>query len=191
MSSANEVCNGAAKFVSGSVSAFCDLMNERAKALGCTNTHFVNPNGLPNEEHYTSAYDLAMIGRAFFANEALCKMTMTHMLHILPSERQPDDIMEVNKMELIPGGKYAYPYLVGCKTGYTDVARSTLVSCAEKDGMKLICVVMKIRLLCSTMDSVISREQTSLRRRRNIISTMRELFTAATISSEIPNRFCN
>lgn len=110
-------------------------------------------------------------------------MTMTHMLHILPSERQPDDIMEVNKMELIPGGKYAYPYLVGCKTGYTDVARSTLVSCAEKDGMKLICVVMKdenliimkIRLLCSTMDSVISREQTSLRRRRNIISTMREL----------------
>ena len=54
------------------------------------------------------------------------------MLHILPSERQPDDIMEVNKMELIPGGKYAYPYLVGCKTGYTDVARSTLVSCAEK-----------------------------------------------------------
>lgn len=51
--------------------------------------------------------------------------------------------MEVNKMELIPGGKYAYPYLVGCKTGYTDVARSTLVSCAEKDGMKLICVVMK------------------------------------------------
>mgnify|MGYP000951646665 CR=1 FL=1 len=143
MSSANEVCNGAAKFVSGSVSAFCDLMNERAKALGCTNTHFVNPNGLPNEEHYTSAYDLAMIGRAFFANEALCKMTMTHMLHILPSERQPDDIMEVNKMELIPGGKYAYPYLVGCKTGYTDVARSTLVSCAEKDGMKLICVVMK------------------------------------------------
>ena len=143
MSSANEVCNGAAKFVSGSVSAFCDLMNERAKTLGCTNTHFVNPNGLPNEEHYTSAYDLAMIGRAFFANEALCKMTMTHMLHILPSERQPDDIMEVNKMELIPGGKYAYPYLVGCKTGYTDVARSTLVSCAEKDGMKLICVVMK------------------------------------------------
>lgn len=70
-------------------------------------------------------------------------MTMTHMLHILPSERQPDDIMEVNKMELIPGGKYAYPYLVGCKTGYTDVARSTLVSCAEKDGMKLICVVMR------------------------------------------------
>ncbi len=142
--SANEVSFAVAEHISGTTwQDFGDIMNERAKELGCVDSHFVNPNGLPNEDHYTSAYDLAMIGKAFFANEALCKMTMTHMLHILPSERQPDDIMEVNKMELIPGGKYAYPYLVGCKTGYTDVARSTLVSCAEKDGMKLICVVMK------------------------------------------------
>ena len=142
--SANEVSFAVAEHISGTTwQDFGDIMNERAKELGCVDSHFVNPNGLPNEDHYTSAYDLAMIGRAFFANEALCKMTMTHMLHILPSERQPDDIMEVNKMELIPGGKYAYPYLVGCKTGYTDVARSTLVSCAERDGMKLICVVMK------------------------------------------------
>ena len=142
--SANEVSFAVAEHISGTTwQDFGDIMNERAKELGCVDSHFVNPNGLPNEEHYTSAYDLAMIGKAFFANEALCKMTMTHMLHILPSERQPDDIMEVNKMELIPGGKYAYPYLVGCKTGYTDVARSTLVSCAEKNGMKLICVVMR------------------------------------------------
>ncbi len=142
--SANEVSFAVAEHISGTTwQDFASIMNERAKELGCVDSNFVNPNGLPNENHYTSAYDLAMIGRAFFANEALCKMTMTHMLHISPSERQPDDIMEVNKMELIPGGKYAYPYLVGCKTGYTDVARSTLVSCAEKDGMKLICVVMK------------------------------------------------
>ena len=142
--SANEVSFAVAEHISGTTwQDFGPIMNERARELGCVDSHFVNPNGLPNEDHYTSAYDLAMIGRAFFANEALCKMTMTHMLHILPSERQPDDIMEVNKMELIPGGKYAYPYLVGCKTGYTDVARSTLVSCAEKDGLKLICVVMK------------------------------------------------
>ena len=142
--SANEVSFAVAEHISGTTwQDFAPIMNERAKKLGCVDSNFVNPNGLPNENHYTSAYDLAMIGKAFFANEALCKMTMTHMLHISPSERQPDDIMEVNKMELIPGGKYAYPYLVGCKTGYTDVARSTLVSCAEKDGMKLICVVMK------------------------------------------------
>ena len=142
--SANEVSLAVAEHISGGAwEDFAPIMNERAKELGCLNSNFVNPNGLPNEEHYTTAYDLAMIGRAFFANEALCKITMTRMLKIEPSEYQPDNIMEVNQMELIPSGKYAYEYLVGCKTGYTNDARSTLVSCAEKNGMKLICVVLK------------------------------------------------
>lgn len=142
--SANEVSLAVAEhIVDSDWEDFAVIMNERAKELGCLNSNFVNPNGLPNEEHVTTAYDMAMIGRAFFANEALCKITMTRMLHILPTEYQTDEKMEVNKMELIPGGKYAYEYLVGCKTGYTDAARNTLVSCAEKDGMKLICVVLK------------------------------------------------
>lgn len=142
--SANEVALAIAEhIVGGDWEDFAAIMNERAKELGCLNSNFVNPNGLPNEEHVTTAYDMAMIGRAFFANEALCKITTTRLLHILPTEYQPDEKMEVNKMELIPGGAYEYEYLVGCKTGYTDAARSTLVSCAEKDGMKLICVVLK------------------------------------------------
>ena len=142
--SANEVSLAVAEhIVGGDWEDFAAIMNERDKELGCLNSNFVNPNGLPNEEHVTTAYDMAMIGRAFFANEALCKITMTRMLHILPTEYQTDEKMEVNKMELIPGGQYEYEYLVGCKTGYTDAARSTLVSCAEKDGMKLICVVLK------------------------------------------------
>ena len=87
--------------------------------------------------------DMAMIGRAFFSNEILCNITTTRRLHIPPSDTQPDDIIEYNQMELIDGGKYEYEYLVGCKTGYTNDARSTLVSCAEKDGMKLNGVVMR------------------------------------------------
>ncbi len=142
--SANEVCLAVAEHISGGEwEDFAPIMNAKAKELGCLNSNFVNPNGLPNDEHYTTAYDLAMIGKAFFANEALCNITTTRMLHLLPTEYQPREKMEVNKMELIPGGKYAYEYLVGCKTGYTDTARSTLVSCAEKNGMKLICVVLK------------------------------------------------
>lgn len=137
--SANEVSYAVAEHISGTWDAFADLMNQRAKELGCVDSHFVNPNGLPDENHYTSAYDLAMIGRAFFANEMLCRMTTTQQLVIPKAE---EDLVEWNKMELLPGHKYAYEYLVGCKTGYTDVARSTLVSCAEKDGMKLICVVL-------------------------------------------------
>ncbi len=141
--SANEVSAAIAEHVSGTMDAFAEKMNERAKELGCIESHFVNPNGLPNDDHYTSAYDLAMIGRGFFANDLLCKISTTPMLHIPPSDHQPDDIVETNMTQLLPGRKYAYEYLVGCKTGYTNVARNCLVTCAEKNGMKLICVVLK------------------------------------------------
>ena len=141
--SANEAAYAlAAHIVGGSWRDFADIMNARAEELGCLNSHFVNPNGLPDDDHYTTAYDLAMIGRAFFANEMLCQITLTRRLEIPPSDLQPDNILELNSMQIIPGGQYAYEYLIGCKTGYTDVARNSLVSAAERDGMKLICVVL-------------------------------------------------
>ena len=118
-------------------------MNERAKELGCLNSNFVNPNGLPDENHYTTAYDLATIARAFFDNEMLSKLSRTIKLDIPASDTQPDHIIEHTKNQLLPGQKRAYEYLVGSKTGYTNAARNCLVSCAEKDGLKLICVVLK------------------------------------------------
>ena len=143
--SANEVAFAIAEHITGTTNweDFADMMNARAKELGCLNTHFVNPNGLPDENHYTTAYDLAMIGRAFFANEMLCKITLIRRLEIPASDKLPLQKLELNQMKIIPGGEYAYKYLVGCKTGYTQDARSCLVSCAEKNGMKLICVVMR------------------------------------------------
>lgn len=141
--SANEVCFACAEHITGTTwQDFGEIMNKRASELGCVDSHFVNPNGLPDPEHYTSAYDLAMIGRAFFANEMLCDISVSPRLHILPSENQPNEKIENSKNELLPGKTYAYEYLVGTKTGYTDTARHSLVTCAEKDGMKLICVVL-------------------------------------------------
>jgi len=137
--SANEVCYAVAEHIGETREGFAQMMNNRAKELGCVDSNFVNPNGLPDDNHYTSAYDLAMIGRGFFANEMLCRITTTPKL-VIPKEEE--DLIEWNQMELIPGRGYAYEYLVGCKTGYTNVARSSLVSCAEKDGLKLICVVL-------------------------------------------------
>lgn len=142
--SANEVSFGVAEHIAGdSWEAFAPIMNERAKELGCLNSNFVNPNGLPNEEHVTTVYDMAMIGRAFFENDILCQMTQMKQLHLYPTDTQPHEIWENNMMLLIPGKQYAYEGLVGCKTGYTNAARSCLVSCAERNGMKLICVVFK------------------------------------------------
>lgn len=143
IASANDAANGVAELVGGSLEGFADMMNERAKELGCTNSHFVNSNGLYDDNHYTTAHDLAVIGRAFFNNELLCKYSSTPKLHLPPTPTQPDDIIEFSKNKLYKGGDYEYKYLVGSKTGYTDEARQTLVSCAEKNGMKLICVILK------------------------------------------------
>ncbi|MBR1772215.1 MAG: D-alanyl-D-alanine carboxypeptidase [Lachnospiraceae bacterium] len=138
--SANEVSYAVAEHIGGTWDGFAQIMNDRAKELGCVDSHFVNPNGLPDADHYTSAYDLAMIGRAFFSDELLCQITTMPYLRLTKSN---GELVDANQMELLPGKKYAYEYLVGCKTGYTNDARNSLVSCAEKDGMKLICVVLK------------------------------------------------
>lgn len=143
IASANDAANGIAEFIGGSLDGFADIMNKRAEELGCTNSHFVNSNGLHDENHYTTAYDLAMIGRAFFSNELLCKYASTRRLHLEPTDTQPKDIIENSKNKLYAGMEYEYEYLVGSKTGYTDLSRQTLVSCAEKNGMKLICVILK------------------------------------------------
>lgn len=140
--SANEVANAVAEHVGGSIESFVEMMNKRAAELGCQNSHFVTTNGLHDENHYTTARDLALIGRAFFANETLCKMSSTASYHIDPTPTQPD-VIDCYTHNKITNGTYPYEYLVGSKTGYTDDARQTLVTCAEKDGLKLICVVMR------------------------------------------------
>lgn len=149
--SANEVSYAVAEHIGGSWEEFADIMNTRAAELGCVDSNFVNPNGLPDDNHYTSAYDLAMIGRAFFANEMLCQITQMPYLYLT---KKNGELVDANQMELLPGKKYAYDYLVGCKTGYTDAARSCMVSCAERDGMKLICVVLKDETPCHYEDTL-------------------------------------
>ncbi len=141
--SANEAGNAIAEHISGSTEEFVNLMNERAKELGCENSHFVTTNGLFDEEHYTTPYDLALIACEYFKNDTLCKIANTSTYTIPPSSTQPDELILHTKNKLVLGGTYGYDYLVGSKTGYTSEARQTLVSCAQKDGMKLVCVIMK------------------------------------------------
>ncbi len=142
VASANEVSNAVAEYVSGSISDFIELMNTRAAQLGCTDSHFTNTNGLFDENHYTSAYDLALISSVFFQNEMLCKISNTPRYHFEASATQPDDFYKKNKHLLITG-EIPYEGIVGGKTGYIDQSRQTLVTCAEQNGMKLICVVFK------------------------------------------------
>lgn len=139
--SANEVANAVAEHVAGSVDAFVDMMNEEAARLGCEHTHFVNTNGLHDEEHFTSARDLAIIAREYFSNEMLAHIANTVRYHFEPTATQPDDIYLNNHHSLI-NGEIPYEGIMGGKTGYTGDARRTLVTCAEQQGMRLVCVVM-------------------------------------------------
>ncbi len=144
--SANEVAYAMAEHIcgAGNASAFSDLMNAKAKELGCTDSNFITPNGIHDENHYTSAHDMALIAQAFFSNEMLAKMSITTSYHVPQTATQPrEDMIVWAKSKLLPGKEYEYEHLVGTKTGYTDDARQTLVSCAEKDGMKLVCVILK------------------------------------------------
>lgn len=143
--SANEAAYAIAEHISGNgkLDDFAVLMNEKAKSLGCVDSNFVTPNGIHDDNHYTSAYDLSLIGKAFFSNEFLSHISCTPKYTIPPSETQTKGELTVYaKSKLFPGKEYAYEGLVGTKTGYTDKARQTLISCAERNHMKLICVIM-------------------------------------------------
>lgn len=142
VASANEAANAAAEYISGSIEEFVDLMNLRAKEIGCTNTHFTNTNGLHDPEHYTSVYDLALISSQYFQNEMLCKVSNTPRYHFEATATQPDDFYKNNKHQLV-NGEIPYDGILGGKTGFTSDSRQTLVTCAERNGMKLVCVVFK------------------------------------------------
>ena len=143
LSSANEVAAAVAEHIGGTIDGFCDMMNERALELGCLHTHFCNANGLPNDEHLTTAYDLALISQAFNKNDALRRIAGTNTYTINATPTQPDTFTMKNHHKMYPNNNYSYEWVTWGKTGYTNVARETLVTCAEKDGLNLICVVMK------------------------------------------------
>ncbi len=143
LKSANEVANGLAEHVSGSVSAFADLMNQKAVELGCTNTHFVNPNGLNDPNHLTTPYDMALIGRAAFANPTLCKIDTTFNYQFPATINAGARLLSPGHKMLNPSDSRYYEGIIGGKTGYTSLAGNTLVTAAERDGVRLIAVVMK------------------------------------------------
>lgn len=145
LESANECAYAIAEHVAGDIDSFVNLMNEEAAALGCTNSHFANPHGLPDDNHYVSARDMALIAQAAWQNETFRIMTGTTRYEIPPTNKHSEITYLQNHNEMINPYKtrnYLYEYCVGGKPGYTMVAKSTLVTYAKKGDMTLICVVM-------------------------------------------------
>ena len=141
--SANEAAWGVAEHVGGSLSEFCDMMNEKAKSLGCENTHFVNANGLHDDNHYTTAYDMALITRAAIKNEKFMEITSTNYYEIAPTNKNSETryLWQDNKL-INESSEYYYSYCQGGKTGFTDEAGGTLVAWAKYNDLQLICVTL-------------------------------------------------
>lgn len=142
LASANEVSSGVAEYIGTTVPAFVDMMNQRAKELGCTNTNFVNANGLYDENHYTTARDLAIIARAAFQNETFREIVKTPY-YIVPKTNLTDEERWLNNHhKMIFQGPEYYEGCLGGKTGYTEKSGNTLVTYAERDGRRLVCVLL-------------------------------------------------
>lgn len=142
LESANEMALAIGEKVSGSVKKFVELMNQRAVQLGCKNTHFNNPNGLPDETHYTTANDMAKIAKAAWFNPLFRKFVTTDTYEIPPTNKQPLSRYLLNHHKMMAGRDYAYDGVMGGKTGYTNAAGSTLVTYAKKGNNILLAVVM-------------------------------------------------
>ncbi|MDR3085310.1 MAG: D-alanyl-D-alanine carboxypeptidase, partial [Christensenellaceae bacterium] len=143
MTSSNSMAATLAEEVSGSVSAFAAKMTERAKELGCENTNFANPHGLTSEKHYTTVSDYAKIVREAFKHEGILEITHTQKYSVgATNTHEKRNYQNSNTMLPDSGEKYAEPYVIGGKTGYTSAAQHTFCCLAEKDGMRLIAVVM-------------------------------------------------
>ncbi len=149
LKSANESAVILAEHISGSVEEFSKLMNEKAKQIGCKDTNFVNPNGIHNQNHYTTAYDMALIAKYCMENETFRKIVSTTS-YTLPAtnlyQNEDRTFSNTNSLIIINNNNrednYYYKYATGIKTGFTSQAKNCLVASAEKNDMEFITVVL-------------------------------------------------
>ena len=137
LSSANDAAAALALHVSGSMAAFADRMNEKAAALGLSNTHFVNPHGLDHAEHYTTARDLAALAAAALRNETFARMVATRTCNV-PQNGTGVTRYFRNHNRLLR----TYEGTVGVKTGFTEKSGRCLVSAARRSGLLLVAVTL-------------------------------------------------
>lgn len=142
IASANDAAIALAEHVAGSVEAFADMMNKKAEDLGCKNTHFVNPNGLDDPNHYTTAYDLSLIAKEAMKNDTFREIVNTVSFKMDPTNKQPLKRPLYTNNQLFLSNKYKVEGANGIKVGYTDIAGHSFVGSAYQGDTKLIVVLL-------------------------------------------------
>lgn len=145
--SCNQAANALAEHVAGSREKFVEMMNQKIAELGCTESHFDNPSGLNGDTQYVTAYDMAIIARAAYNSEKLVEISSALSHNIPPTKNNPEGLTIYNEHRLVKtndtASEFYYPPAVAGKTGYLIKAGNTLVTYAEKDGRRMISVVLK------------------------------------------------
>lgn len=149
--SCNDVAYVLAEHVSGSIPKFADLMNKEAEAIGCTGTHFNNPNGLPDENHYTTAKDMALIARKCMSDSVFREIVATKSVKFKPTKQYPHERVYTNSNKFLTShqkitykGKridIKYDIVDGIKTGFTNAAGKCLLTSAVKDNQRIVSAV--------------------------------------------------
>ena len=144
--SANDAANVLAFYISGSIEEFANLMNEKAEDLLLTNTHFTNPSGMHDENHYTTAKDIAILMKYCMENVTFRRLASLTSCTIPQTNMSPaKTFANTNHLLLNGAGDDYYQYAIAGKTGFTTEAGNCLVSVASKDDLELICVVLGFR----------------------------------------------
>lgn len=141
MKSANDFSSQVAEYVGGSVDNFVDMMNQRAAEIGCKDTHFVNAHGMPDANHYTTAYDLVLIMREAIQDENFCKITGSQSYTIPATALSEARSISSHNALIMPTNLF-YEGCLGGKTGFTDNSMYTFVSFAKRNGRTLITALM-------------------------------------------------
>lgn len=147
LKSANDAAYVLAEHVGGSVEGFSEMMNKKAEELGCKNSHFVNPNGIHNSDHYTTAYDMYLIAKYAMKNEKFVKIVSTyqHTLSATNKYSKNDRIMKNTNNFVNPSSRYYDENVKGIKTGTTLQAGNCLITCTSKNGFDVITVILGAR----------------------------------------------
>ena len=139
--SGNDAANVLAEAISGSPSQFVQELNGFLKEIGCKGTHFTNPHGLPDDEHVTTAKDLALMAQQAMKHPIFREIVSSAQCIRPRTNKQPESILTQNNALVKPGSKFFYPYATGIKTGYTIKSGHTIVASAQKNNRSLIAVV--------------------------------------------------
>lgn len=159
LASANEVAKAIGEHIAGDLESFVTMMNDRAAELGCVNTHFANPNGLHDDNHYTCAYDMALIAREAIKDPTFKKVSGTRVFVIPPTAMTEDDRWVANTHQMVNPAQlpqYRYNDCYAGKTGFTSEARYTLVTYAKRGALDIVCVTMHSQMQADQYNDAIT-----------------------------------